>query len=216
MPRPRRFAIAGQPLHLVQRGNNRTPTFLVPGDFVTYLHLLGEALPHAGCSLHAYALMGNHVHLLLTPDAIRSASILFHQVGSRYVHYFNKRHGRTGTLWEGRFRSCLIDSDAYLLRCHRYIERNPVRAGLVDEAADYPWSSYRCNALGVASALVRPHPVYEALDRDPQRRLLAYRAIVDSEAPARELDEMRAALKSGGRPPKRGAGRLSVVVHPAS
>lgn len=206
MPRPRRFVIPGQPLHLVQRGNNRTPTFLVAGDFVTYLHILGESLGPAGCAVHAYALMGNHVHLLLTPGDIGSASALFHQVGSRYVRYFNKRHGRTGTLWEGRFRSCVVDTDAYLLRCYRYIERNPVRAGLVLDAADYPWSSYRRNALGIGNPLVSSHRSYEALDQDPQRRLLAYRAIVDSDAPAQELDDLRAALKAGGRPTARGAG----------
>ena len=200
MPRPRRFAIAGQPLHIVQRGNNRTPTFVAVGDYLVYLQLLAAAATHAGCAVHAYALMGNHVHLLLTPDGPWSASALLHQVGSRYVRYFNDRHERTGTLWEGRFRSCVVDSEAYVLRCYRYIERNPVRAGIVADAADYPWSSYRRNALGVRNPLIRPHPVYEALDGDAQVRLAAYRAIVDSDVPAQELSELRAALKAGTAP----------------
>lgn len=198
MPRPPRRVIAGQPLHAVQRGNNRTPTFLVAGDFLTYLRLLEQTCATAGCAIHAYALMGNHVHLLLTPDGVRSASALFHHVGSRYVRYFNLRHGRTGTLWEGRFRACVVDSDAYLLRCYRYIERNPVRAGLVSSAADYPWSSYRRNAFGVGNPIIRAHPVYEALDMCQQRRQAAYRAIVDADIPMQELDELRAALRSGG------------------
>jgi len=200
MPRPRRFAIAGQPLHIVQRGNNRTPTFVAVGDYLVYLQLLAAAATHAGCAVHAYALMGNHVHLLLTPDGPWSASALLHRVGSRYVRYFNDRHERTGTLWEGRFRSCVVDSEAYALRCYRYIERNPVRAGIVADAADYPWSSYRRNALGVRNPLIRPHPVYEALASDGPDRLAAYRAIVDSEVPAQELSELRAALKAGTVP----------------
>ena len=200
MPRPRRFAIAGQPMHIVQRGNNRTPTFVMVGDYLVYLQLLAGAATHSGCAIHAYALMGNHVHLLVTPDGPWSASTLLHHVGSRYVRYFNARHGRTGTLWDGRFRSCVVDSDAYLLRCHRYIERNPVRAGMVTHAADYPWSSYRRNALGVHNALIRPHPVYDALDADAQVRMAAYRAIVDSDVPAQELSELRAALKAGTVP----------------
>lgn len=197
MPRPPRRVVAGQPLHAVQRGNNRTPTFLVAGDFLTYLHLLEQACAPTGCAIHAYALMGNHVHILLTPTGHRSASALFHHVGSRYVRYFNLRHGRTGTLWDGRFRACVVDSDAYLLRCYRYIERNPVRAGLVGSAADYPWSSYRCNAFGVDNPLIRAHPVYEALDRNAQRRQAAYRAIVDAEASVQELGELRAQLRAG-------------------
>lgn len=213
MPRPRRFAIAGQPLHIVQRGNNRTPTFVAAGDYLVYLQLLAAATTHSGCAIHAYALMGNHVHLLLTPDGPWSASALLHQVGSRYVRYFNDRHERTGTLWEGRFRRCVVDSEAYVLRCYRYIERNPVRAGIVADAADYPWSSYRRNALGVRNPLISPHPVYEALAGDGPDRLAAYRAIVDSEVPAQELSELRAALKAG-TVPQRPARPLLVAASP--
>lgn len=214
MPRPLRHVVAGQPLHAVQRGNNRTPTFLVAGDFLTYLHLLAQACAPCGCAIHAYALMGNHVHLLLTPERLRSASELFHHVGSRYVRYFNLRHGRTGTLWEGRFRACVVDSDAYLLRCYRYIERNPVRAGLVGSAADYPWSSYRHNALGVGNPLIRPHPVYEALGWDSGLRQAAYRSIFNADVSEQELGELRAALRGGGT--RTGGGARLMAPFPVS
>jgi putative transposase len=129
MPRSPRPVIPDQPLHIVQRGNNRMPTFCHGEDFSHYLRLLGETSSDVGCSLHAYVLMSNHVHLLVTPHDERGAARMVQALGRRYVRYFNERHGRTGTLWEGRFRSTLIDSERYFLACSRYIELNPERLG---------------------------------------------------------------------------------------
>jgi putative transposase len=121
--------------------------------------------------------MTNHVHLLITPHSEHAIARLLQSVGRRYVRYFNTRYRRTGTLWEGRYRAALVDSDRYLLACYRYIELNPVRSGQVPHAGDYRWSSYGANALGVSDPLVDPHPLYTALGGDPERRRLAYRAL---------------------------------------
>ena len=133
MARLPRIVIPGQALHLIQRGNNRQATFYADKDYRFYLECLQDASAHHGCAIHAYVLMTNHVHLLLTPRAERAASLLMQSVGRRYVRYVNHAYQRSGTLWEGRFKSTLIDSERYLLTCSRYIELNPVRAGMVDD-----------------------------------------------------------------------------------
>ena len=145
LPRP---DLAGIPQHIVQRGNNRLPCFLDDEDRQRYLQLLLEALGRFGCRLHAYVLMDNHVHLLMTPGEASAVSRLMHTFARNYAGLFNHRHGRSGTLWEGRYKSCLVDSDGYFLACSRYIELNPVRAWMVAEPADHPWSSHRTNAGG--------------------------------------------------------------------
>lgn len=197
MGRLRRTDVPGAPLHIVQRGNNRAPCFVVPGDYPRYLAFLLDAAERTRSAVHAYALMTNHVHLLVSPGEPGAASALMHLLGTRYVAYFNRRHDRSGTLWEGRFRSCVVDSEAYLLRCYQYIELNPVRAGMVVRPEDYRWSSYRRNALGVHDNVVSDHPAYTALDSDPSRRCMAYRFIVAGVQPEHELAEIRAGIARG-------------------
>jgi putative transposase len=141
--------------------------------------------------------MTNHVHLLATPEESHSLSELMRKLGQRYVQHFNKVHKRTGSLWEGRFRSCLVDSQTYLLRCHRYIELNPVRAAMVRRPSEHVWSSYHCNALGESSTLINPHRTYLALGRDPEQRRTAYRQIFKAELTNEELGEIRRACNSG-------------------
>jgi putative transposase len=177
MPRLPRLFLAGQPNHVIQRGNNRGAIFFAEDDRRRYLAWLGEALASEGCALHAYVLMTNHVHLLVTAVAEQAIPRVLQSLGRRYVRHVNQRYGRSGTLWEGRFKSTIVDSETYLLACHRYIESNPLRARMVADAADYRWSSYRHNALGEADALLTRHAVYEALGGSSEARCAAYRAL---------------------------------------
>ena len=192
LPRP---DLAGVPQHVVQRGNNRMPCFLDDDDRRRYLQCLREALVRYGCELHAYVLMSNHVHLLLTPGIAGAVSRLMHTFARNYAGSFNARHGRTGTLWEGRYKSCLVDSEHYVLTCYRYIELNPVRAWMVDDAAAHPWSSYSANALGTANSLLRPHAAFLALGNDPATRVDAYRALVAEALPEETVIEIRMYLQ---------------------
>jgi putative transposase len=196
MPRPRRVVLPFIPLHVIQRGNNRMPCFQVQNDYPIYLDMLRECAFDAGCAVHAYVLMSNHVHLLLSPDTSDSASTLMQRLGQRYVQYFNRRHGRTGTLWEGRFRSSPVEDECYFLVCQRYIELNPVRAHMVQAPADYPWSSHRANAFGHESALITPHPVYASLGKSPALRHAAYRHLFSEALPEELVDEVRKAGNS--------------------
>ncbi len=182
---------------MVQRGNNRQPIFFADADYRAYRGWLAEAAGRYGCALHAYVLMTNHVHLLVTPENRASVGRMMQHVGRRYVPYVNRAHGRSGTLWEGRFKGAPIDGEAYLLACSRYIELNPVRAGMVARPADYRWSSYRANALGEADPLLSPHPVYLALAGEPAARRRAYRALFRGQADGRQLDGIRSALQTG-------------------
>jgi putative transposase len=193
MPRQARLRIAGLPLHIVHRGNNRQACFADAHDFELYLGLLHELARRHPCDVHAYVLMTNHVHLLLTPEAPRTASALMKELAQRHSHHFNKRHVRTGALWEGRFHSSIVDSESYLFRCQRYIELNPVRAGMVTSAADYPWSSFGANAHGKPSLIVTPHPLYMVCGADELGRRAQYRALFDEPAAESELLEIRRA-----------------------
>ncbi len=157
MPRRARLSLPGIPWHIIQRGNNRAVCFHAEADYQFYLHYLNEFANKFGCQLHAYVLMTNHVHLLLTPAREDSAGLLMKHLGQRYVQYVNRTYQRTGTLWEGRFRSCLTQTEDYVLACYRYIELNPVRAGMVMKPQDYRWSSYHANGLGKPNALITPH-----------------------------------------------------------
>ena len=193
VPRHPRLILPGQPLHLIQRGNNRTPVFLAYDEFRSYRELLQVTSAGSGCALHAYVLMTNHVHLLVTPDDVRAVPRLMKRLAQGYARWFNCRHRRTGTLWEGRYRSAVIDSERYLLACSRYIELNPVRARMVSHPEDYEWSSFRANACGADDPLLTPHPCYIALDRTAGERRAAYRALF-----AEALDEaVLAALRRG-------------------
>ena len=163
MPRRARIVLPNVPIHLIQRGNNRHACFFADEDYRFYLDWLAKHAGKTGCRVHAYVLMTNHVHLLLSSDKADAPGALMKALGQRYVQYVNRTYRRSGTLWEGRFRSCPIQEETYLLACQRYIELNPVRAGMVPHPAEYRWSSYRANAQGEADALLQPHPLYTAL-----------------------------------------------------
>jgi putative transposase len=193
MPRRARIALAGVPLHVIQRGNNRQACFFSDDDYRYFLEQLSQCAQHAGCAIHAYVLMTNHVHMLLTPGEENAAGRLMKLLGQRYVQYVNRRYRRSGTLWEGRFRSCVVDDEAYLLGCSRYIELNPVRAGMVKHPREYPWSSYRMNAQGKTDGLIQAHPIYTALGSQPQERRAAYCDLFRDELEAGFIEGIRRA-----------------------
>ena len=193
MARLPRFVIPGQPQHVIQRGNNRQEIFCSEDDYRFYLDKLGLAAEQHGCDIHAYVLMTNHVHLLLTPHTEEGIGKLMQKVGRHYVQYFNYYYQRSGTLWEGRYKATLIHSEQYLLTCMRYIELNPVRAGMVEHPADYPWSSYHSNALGESDVLVTPHREYRRLDTTEAGRQSQYRRLFRSRIAEKTLDEIRSA-----------------------
>lgn len=197
MPRRARLRIAGLPLHLIQRGNNRSACFHADEDRSLYLHHLTELSCKFGCAVHAYVLMTNHVHLLLTPADKEGPSLLMKHLGQRYVQYINKTYRRSGTLWEGRFRSSIVQKRGYLLRCYRYIELNPVRAGMVQHPADHPWSSYAANAEGKHSGLLTPHAEYLALGAAIDERIAAYQALFRTDLDSITLREIRSATNGG-------------------
>ena len=194
MPRRPRIHLDGVPLHIVQRGHNRQPCFFAIADYLAYLEWLGEAARKSGCQVHAYALMTNHVHLLVTPGDAQSVSCMMVALGRRYVPYVNAVYQRSGTLWEGRYKSSLVQTDVYLLACMRYIELNPVRAAMCPDPADYRWTSYRANALGEAQSWLTPHPLYASLGNDELSRLAAYRTLFDQVMPQEIVDDIRLAL----------------------
>ena len=197
MPRLARYVLPGQPQHVIQRGNNRSPLFNVDADYVCFRQYLQDACRRHGCHVHAYVLMTNHVHLLMTPETKEGISKVMQSVGRRYVQYFNKRYRRTGTLWEGRYKATIIDSESYLLTCCRYIELNPVRAHLVGHPAEYRWSSYRTNALGKQDDLVRCHDLYRALGVNEAGRRAAYRGLFESHLDDKAIEEIRQATQKG-------------------
>jgi putative transposase len=172
-----RYAAPGIPQHVIQRGVNRSVMFVAGRDYRFFSECLRTACAQRGCQLHAYVFMTNHVHLLMTPTTASSIAKVMQSVGRRYVRRFNDTYQRTGTLWEGRYRATLVDSQHYFLACHRYIELNPVRAGLVADPRAYPWSSYRANAFGAADSLVTPHEQYQLLGANASDRRRAYRAL---------------------------------------
>ncbi len=155
MPRKPRFYLPGRPTHVMQRGHNRNVVFFADQDYLEYLRCLKQAADQYGCKVHAYILMTNHVHLLVTPERKDSIGQLFQGLGRHYVRYVNETYKRHGGLWEGRHKGNVIQSQAYLLTCMRYIEMNPVRAGMVDHPAKYRWSSYASNILGVTNVILK-------------------------------------------------------------
>jgi len=177
MARGPRLIVPGIALHIVQRGHNRRDCFRHDSDYLVYLSNLWELAKRTQCALHAYCLMTNHVHLLLTPSSPGGTALLMRNLGQRYVQYFNRRYERSGTLWEGRYHSCLVDSGTYVIACHRYIERNPVRAGMARSVDDYLWSSHGGNAGYASSKLLTPHPEYMALAADDTSRVIAYQSL---------------------------------------
>lgn len=211
MPREARWVLPGIPLHIVQRGINRSRCFFTESDYSLYLELLSSSALRFDCTIHAYCLMTNHVHLLVTPQDSGACGAFMKRLGQCYVQAVNQRLGRGGTLWGGRFRSSPVRSDNYVLACYRYIELNPVRAGMVRLPAQYRWSSHAANAEGRANTIVQPHAAYIALGSDTQRRLDAYRELCGDALPDADLDDIRKATKVGcvigtrrrgrGRPP---------------
>lgn len=178
MARLPRLTVPGYPHHVILRGNNRQDIFVDGRDRERMLALLQEHAEREGVDIHAYVLMSNHLHLLLTPQQDGALPRLMQSVGRAYVLYFNKRHGRTGTLWEGRYRSTLIETERYLLSCMVYIDLNPVRAGMVADPADHAWSSHAHYLGRRVDRLVTPHPLYWALGNTPFAREAAYAELV--------------------------------------
>lgn len=192
MPRRPRPDIPGYPQHVVQRGNNRMPCFLDDIDRRRYLVVLRQALERYGCSLHAYVLMDNHAHLLITPAAEGAVSRLMQTLGRNYVGWFNRRHRRTGTLWEGRFHGSLVDNDHHVLACCRYIELNPVRAGMVADPVEFAWSSHRGQLRVGEDPLLSPHACVVALHPDPGERARRYRMLFATPLDDATLAKIRA------------------------
>ena len=179
MPRPLRLILPRVAVHIIQRGNNRVACFRHDNDYLMHLTHLRQLAEKYDCAIHAYCLMTNHIHLLVTPQAADGCTGLMRDLGQRYVQYFNRCHDRTGTLWEGRFRSCIAESALYVLGCYRYIELNPVRAGMVDHPSNYLWSSYAVNSGTRADPMISGHAEYLALATDARLRGAAYRGLFD-------------------------------------
>jgi putative transposase len=195
MPRRPRLLLPGIPLHITQRGVNRGATFVDADDHRLYRSLMVDVLVADGIAIHAYALMGNHVHLLVTPASESNLSHAMRRLNQRYVGAFNRRHGRTGTLWESRFRSCLVQTDGYLLTLYRYIDLNPVRAAIVATAEDYRWSSARANLAIATDACLTPHPVYLTWGLDAKARALRYGEWLRSGISDSELASIRSHVR---------------------
>ncbi|NOT12891.1 MAG: transposase [Methylococcaceae bacterium] len=193
MARLPRFVIPDQPQHVIIRGNNRTEIFCADADYNFYLEKLKLACDKHGCSVHAYVLMTNHVHLLITPHLEQSLGKAMQMLGRYYVQYYNTCYRRTGTLWEGRYKATLIDSETYLLTCMRYIELNPVRAGIAVDPSDYPWSSHGYNALGQPDELVAPHFEYSCLGESEEARHAAYRDLFKHQLSENAIVDIREA-----------------------
>ncbi|HWM44895.1 MAG TPA: transposase [Burkholderiales bacterium] len=197
MPRQLRFVVPGVAAHISQRGHNGADCFRNEGDYLLYLLHLRELSAKHGCAMHAYCLMTNHVHMLLTPSTERSCTNLMRDLGQRYVQFFNRRYGRVGTLWQGRFFSSLAESARYVLGLYRYIERNPVRAHMVKHAGAYPWSSHAANTGAREDKLISPHVEYMALAADPAKRQACYQRLVEEELEQSMLESIREAMRTG-------------------
>jgi putative transposase len=200
MARLPRYVIPGQPQHIIQRGNNRQVIFAADGDFQFFRDCLVEAAGRFGLAIHAYVWMTNHIHLLATPAYEDSISKTFQSAGRKYVQYFNFTYKRSGTLWEGRYRATVIDTERYLLELMRYIDMNPVRAGMVVHPREYPWSSHRRYAYGeegLNQSWLIPHDEYQKLGRQDAGRGEAYRALFKSELDAADLNAIRESSHKG-------------------
>lgn len=223
MARRSRLNLSGVPQHLIQRGNNRQATFFAEEDYRCYLGWLADAAKKYDCRIYAYVLMTNHVHLLASTSKPYGLSLMMQYVGRYYVRHVNRSYRRSGTLWEGRFKASLVDTKDYFLHCCRYIECNPVRAGMVQGPGEYPWSSYRSHAFGIPDNLLSWHERYESLGKSGEERQQAYRDLFRTELDSKELAEIRDTVNRGwplggnrykeeiehalnrvARPPKRG------------
>ena len=197
MPRLARVCPIGVAQHVIQRGNNRQVCFVGEQDMRAYLYWLKEFSGKFNVEIHAWVLMTNHVHLLCTPRENYAVSKMMQSLGRMYVRYFNHEYCRSGTLWEGRFKSCLVQEEEYLLQVYRYIELNPVRANMVSDPADYSWSSYQCNALGKESALMTSHLLYMNLGKGQDERLQNYRKLLEVHVSKKLIDDVRNCTNKG-------------------
>ena len=194
MARKPRFTLPGVPQHVIQRGHNREPCFYSESDHLRYLDNLKEAAERNSVAIHAYVLMTNHVHLLVTPGQPHGISHMMQDTGRKYVRYINHTYKRTGTLWEGRYKASLVDSEAYLLTCMRYIEMNPVRANMVEHPGDYRWSSYHSNAGAHQGSMLEAHPVYKRLGLSLEQQQYAYRELFRKDLDKEVLHVIREVL----------------------
>lgn len=197
MPRAARVVLPGVPHHVTHRGNNRMRIFDDDQDCLVFRQLVLNYSKKLGCDVHSYVLMGNHVHLLVTPREPNSLSRFMQRVAMMYSRYFNKRYGRTGCMWEGRYGSSVIESARYYFTCCRYIELNPVRAQLAANPLEYRWSSFHRNALGTYDPLITPHSLYDALSENPRVRFARYQAIFSSHLDSHDIKAIRSATSSG-------------------
>ena len=197
MPRKPRFFMPGIPVHVVQRGHSRNPIFFEPGDYAAYLSWLKEGADKYQCAIHAYVLMTNHVHILVTPDDKAGISRMMQYVGRKYVPYINVSYGTSGSIWEGRYKASLVDEDSYFLTCMRYIELNPVRAEMVKSPSAYRWSSYHTNGLGVHDKVLTMHSLYKGLGRTAEKRREAYVSLFKAHVDDGELAAIRDCWQSG-------------------
>jgi REP-associated tyrosine transposase len=197
MARLPRISPAGVPVHLIQRGNNRQSCFGALEDYSAYVGWLKEYSIKYTVEVHAWVLMTNHIHLLCTPQQDGAVSLMMQAVGRRYVQYFNYQYQRSGTLWEGRYKSCLVQAERYLIEVYRYIELNPVRAKMVEDPSEYVWSSYQINALGKTSDLCTPHTEYLRLGATKDERMKNYRALFSHHVEGDLLEDIRSSINKG-------------------
>ncbi len=195
MPRKPRMYLPGVPSHVIQRGNNRNPCFFHTQDYCVYLNCLADACRRYHVAVHAYVLMTNHVHLLMTPESSEGISLVMQSIGRRYVQYINKTYQRCGTLWQSRHKSSLIDTENYLLTCCRYIELNPVSAHMVGHPGDYPWSSYHHNAYGKPDPIITHHALYNSLGSTTEERLRQYKALFITPLSKQDVHSIRSAAQ---------------------
>ena len=197
MPRTGRVILPEYPHHVVQRGHNRQVVFADSGDYKRYLATLAEFKVALGIKVYAWCLMTNHVHLLLVPSDATGLAKLMKRLSGRWTRYFNRLERRTGTLWEGRYKSSLVQSDSYLLACCRYIELNPVRAQMVAAAEDYPWSSCQARFGHVSSGILDLDPCYRELAAHESVRRIRYRQFLQCSIPQGEWELIRTAVRRG-------------------
>lgn len=195
MPRKPRVYVAGIASHIIQRGNDRQACFFTDEDYQFYLECLFDASRKYKVSCHAYVLMTNHVHLLLTPATAEGVSQVMQSIGRRYVQYINKTYRRSGTLWEGRHKASLVDVNNYLFTCYRYIELNPVRAGMVNHPSEYRWSSFMANAHGHMNCRITPHELFESLGADAESARKSYREMFEADLGVSEIHQIRNAAQ---------------------
>lgn len=197
MPRKPRFFLPNVPVHAIVRGNSRNVIFAEDSDRKNYLEFAKEASEQHKVNIHAYVLMDNHVHWLMSSEVPENISKFMQYIGRRYVPYFNRKYDKSGTLWEGRFKASLVNSDKYLLSCYRYIELNPIRSGMVNHAEAWHWSSYRCNALEEQNNLITPHENYYGLGRNSKQRAKHYQESFKELIDSSLINDIRDSVQTG-------------------